>query len=56
MFPIFGPSKKAMKSIRSKIRNLTTRRWYRLSLEEIVANLNPVIRGWRITSGWKFNP
>ncbi|EPE86344.1 group II intron, maturase-specific domain protein [Leptospira noguchii str. 1993005606] len=36
-----------MKSIRSKIRNLTTRRWYRLSLEEIVKNLNPVIRGWR---------
>lgn len=47
LVPYFWPSKKAMKSIRSKIRNLTTRRWYRLSLEEIVANLNPVIRGWR---------
>lgn len=40
------PSKRAMASIRGKIRERTDRRYARLPLEYAVENLNPVIRGW----------
>lgn len=40
------PSPQAMASIRGKIRERTDRRFARLPLEQVVENLNPVIRGW----------
>jgi RNA-directed DNA polymerase len=40
------PSPRAMASIRGKIRDRTDRRYARLPLEQIVADLNPVLRGW----------
>jgi group II intron reverse transcriptase/maturase len=40
------PSPQAMASIRGKIRERTDRRYARLPLEQVVENLNPVIRGW----------
>ncbi len=40
------PSKRAMASIRGKIRDRTDRRYARLPLEWAVEDLNPVIRGW----------
>lgn len=45
--PYLWPSQKAMKSVRGRIRDLTDRRLLCLPLSEIVAVLNPVIRGWR---------
>jgi hypothetical protein len=36
-----------MKTVRGKIRQITDRSRKRLSLAMIVADLNPVIRGWR---------
>ncbi len=41
------PSKRSMKSIRSKIRDATGRRMYRLTGEKMVSKLNPIIRGWK---------
>jgi group II intron reverse transcriptase/maturase len=40
------PSKRAMASIRAKIRDRTDRRYARLPLEWAVEDLNPAIRGW----------
>jgi group II intron reverse transcriptase/maturase len=40
------PSPRAMASIRGKIRDRTDRRYARLPLEQVVADLNPVLRGW----------
>jgi RNA-directed DNA polymerase len=40
------PSPRAMASIRGKIRKRTDRRYARLPLEQVVADLNPVLRGW----------
>jgi group II intron reverse transcriptase/maturase len=40
------PSARAMNSIRTKIRELTDRRYAGLALEATVDRLNPVIRGW----------
>jgi len=40
------PSTRAMNSIRAKIRALTDRRYVTLPTHEVVARLNPVIRGW----------
>jgi RNA-directed DNA polymerase len=40
------PSPRAMASIRGKIRERTDRRYARLPLEHVVADLNPVLRGW----------
>jgi group II intron reverse transcriptase/maturase len=45
--PYSVPSKKAMKNIRLKIREITDRRMYLLNPEIIIARLNLVIRGWR---------
>ena len=40
------PSSRAMASIRGQIRERTDRSRARLSLEDVVADLNPVLRGW----------
>jgi group II intron reverse transcriptase/maturase len=40
------PSKRAMKSVRAKIRDLTDRRFVGLPMEAVVGNLNRVLRGW----------
>ena len=40
------PSPRAMASIRGKIRERTDRRYARLPLDQVVADLNPVLRGW----------
>jgi RNA-directed DNA polymerase len=40
------PSARAMNSIRSKIRALTTRRYTEMPIASVVDRLNPVLRGW----------
>lgn len=40
------PSARAMASIRAKVKERTTRRFASLSLDVVVDNLNPVLRGW----------
>ena len=40
------PSKRAMASIRTKVREMTDRRYVGLSLDVVVQRLNPVLRGW----------
>ncbi len=40
------PSDRAMASIRAKVRERTARRFVGSSLETVVADLNPVLRGW----------
>ena len=40
------PSNRAMASIKAKVRQMTDRRYVGLSLETVVARLNPVLRGW----------
>lgn len=45
--PFMWPSAKAMKSARARLRQLTGRKDLRNAPREIVASLNPVIRGWR---------
>jgi RNA-directed DNA polymerase len=51
LLPYFWPGQKAMKTVRSKVRQITARSRKRLPLTRIVADLNPVIRGWRIYFG-----
>jgi group II intron reverse transcriptase/maturase len=43
---LMWPSDRAMASIRAKVRERTARRLVGLSLETVVADLNPVLRGW----------
>ena len=40
------PSKRAMASIRAKVRQRTHRRYASTDLDVVVGNLNPVLRGW----------
>jgi RNA-directed DNA polymerase len=42
------PSRRAMKSVRSKVHDLTTRRrWAGLKdIREVIAEINPILRGW----------
>ena len=47
LLPSFWPGQKAMKTVRSKIRQITGYSRKRLPLEKIVDDLNPVVRGWR---------
>jgi RNA-directed DNA polymerase len=47
LLPYVWPSQKAMKAIRSKVRQITTRKRLSNPLEEVVKYLNRVIRGWR---------
>jgi group II intron reverse transcriptase/maturase len=45
--PLVWPGQKAMRSVRSRIRRLSDRSQQRVALSDVVAQLNPVIRGWR---------
>jgi RNA-directed DNA polymerase len=47
LLPYMWPSQKAMKVVRAKIRQITTRKRLSNPLEEVVKYLNKVIRGWR---------
>jgi group II intron reverse transcriptase/maturase len=47
ILPFFWPGQKAMKAVRSKIRQITGYSRKRLPMEKIVGDLNPVVRGWR---------
>ncbi len=51
------PSKRAMASIKAKVRQMTDRRYVGLSLDTVVDRLNPVLRGWagyfRYGNSWK---
>jgi len=40
------PSTRAMASIKAKVRERTDRRYASLMMETVVADLNPVLRGW----------
>lgn len=46
------PSDRAMASIRAKVRDRTDRRFVGRSIESIVADLNPVLRGWANYFRW----
>ncbi|OEF97558.1 group II intron reverse transcriptase/maturase [Desulfuribacillus alkaliarsenatis] len=47
LVPFAWPSTKAMNKVRSTIRDITSRNNLRKTMQEIVDELNPVIRGWR---------
>jgi group II intron reverse transcriptase/maturase len=47
LLPYAWPGQKAMKAVREKIRDITTRKRLSNPLEEVVKYLNLVIRGWR---------
>lgn len=47
LVPLMWPGKKAMKAVRSQIRQRTDRSALGIPLAEIVNRLNPIIRGWR---------
>lgn len=47
LLPYIWPGQKAMKAVRSKIQDLTTRKRLSNPLSEVVKYLNRVIRGWR---------
>lgn len=47
LLPYMWPSQKAMKAVREKIRQITTRKRLNNPLEEVIRYLNRVIRGWR---------
>jgi hypothetical protein len=46
LFPFTEPSKKAMKHIRSEIRQLTTERYSATPTEVVIRRVNEVVRGW----------
>lgn len=47
LLPYAWPSQKAMKAVRTRIHDITTRKRLSNPLEEVVKYLNKVIRGWR---------
>jgi len=47
LLPYFWPGQKAMKTVRSKIRQIAGYSRKRVPMEKIVGELNPVVRGWR---------
>jgi RNA-directed DNA polymerase len=47
LMPLMWPGQKAMKAVRHQIRAETGRRGLRGSRLAMVANLHPIIRGWR---------
>lgn len=49
LVPLMWPAPKAMKRVRSRIREQTERRGLRYPMEVMVAKLNPIVRGWRNT-------
>jgi RNA-directed DNA polymerase len=46
VFPLTEPSKKAMKHIRSEIKQLTTERYSATPTEVVIQKVNEVVRGW----------
>jgi len=40
------PSKRSMKRMRTKVQELTERRWHGMDIREVIGKLNPVLRGW----------
>jgi RNA-directed DNA polymerase len=46
LFPLIEPSKKAVKHIRSEIKQLTTERYSATSTEVVIRRVNEVVRGW----------
>jgi hypothetical protein len=47
LLPYIWPSGKAMKAVREKIRQITTRKRLSNPIQEVIRFLNMVIRGWR---------
>jgi RNA-directed DNA polymerase len=47
LLPYYWPGQKAMKAVRSKIRQIAGYSGKRLPMERIGSELNPVVRGWR---------
>lgn len=47
LLPYMWPGHKAMKAVRAKIHDITTRKTLSNPLAEVVKHLNPIIRGWR---------
>jgi group II intron reverse transcriptase/maturase len=47
LLPYIWPSQKAMKAVRTRIHDITTRKRLSNPLEEVVKYLNKIIRGWR---------
>ncbi len=46
MYPLTEPSKKALKHIRSEIKQLTTERYSAVPTEDVIRRVNEVARGW----------
>ena len=46
IYPHIAPSKKALKHIRSEIKQLTTERYSAIPTEAVIRNVNEVARGW----------
>jgi RNA-directed DNA polymerase len=46
LFPLVEPSKKAMKHIRSEIKQLTTEQYSAIPTEVVIQRVNEVVRGW----------
>jgi len=46
LFPFIDPSRKAMKHVRSEIRQLTTERFSATPTEIVIRRVNEVVRGW----------
>ena len=47
LVPYMWPGQKAMKTVRKKIHEITERKRLSETPQEVIQNLNPVIRGWR---------
>jgi group II intron reverse transcriptase/maturase len=47
LLPYVWPSQKAMKAVRTRVHDITTRKRLSNPLEEVVKYLNKIIRGWR---------
>ena len=46
LFPLIEPSKKAMKHIRSEIKQLTTEQYSATPTEAVIRRVNEIVRGW----------
>ena len=46
IFPFTRPAKKAMKHIRTTIKEMTHRQNHNLPTEEVIGRINSVVRGW----------
>lgn len=46
IFPLISPSKKAVNQVKASIKSYTARAYLILPVEDIIRNLNSVVRGW----------